>query len=77
MHTTYHLNSAQELNSEILEAIKSTFKSKAITITVEESEDDFDLTDEMKAVLGDRLNEDEGTYISSEESVEKLNENYS
>jgi hypothetical protein len=39
---------------------------KEITITVEESEDDFELTDEMKAVLDDRLNEDEETYISSE-----------
>ena len=28
MYTTYHLTSAQEVNSDILDAIKATFKSK-------------------------------------------------
>ena len=41
MYTTYHLNSAQELSTDILEAIKVAFKSKPITIIVEEDEDDF------------------------------------
>ena len=36
MHTTYHLTSAQELSSEILESIKATYKTKPITIIVEE-----------------------------------------
>ncbi len=39
MYTTYHFASAQEVNSDILEAIKTTFKSKPITITVEEELD--------------------------------------
>ena len=39
MITTYHLSSAQEVTSDILEAIKATFKSKPITITVEEELD--------------------------------------
>lgn len=39
MYTTYHLSSAQEITTDILEAIKTTFKSKAITITVEEEID--------------------------------------
>ncbi len=39
MYATYHLSSAQEVTSDILEAIKTTFKSKAITITVEEEID--------------------------------------
>ncbi len=39
MYTTYHLASAQEASSDILEAIKATFKSKPITITVEEELD--------------------------------------
>ncbi len=39
MYTTYHLSSAQEVTTDILEAIKTTFKSKPITITVEEELD--------------------------------------
>jgi hypothetical protein len=39
MYTTYHLSSAQEVTNDLLEAIKATFKSKAITITVEEEID--------------------------------------
>lgn len=39
MYTTYHLSSAQEVTTDILEAIKTTFKSKAITITVTEEID--------------------------------------
>jgi hypothetical protein len=36
MHSTYHFNSASELNIDILEAIKIAFKSKPITITISE-----------------------------------------
>jgi len=39
MYATYHLSSAQEITIDILEAIKATFKAKAITITVEEELD--------------------------------------
>jgi len=39
MFTTYHLSSAQEVTTDILDAIKATFKSKPITITVEEELD--------------------------------------
>lgn len=76
MYTTYHLNSAQEVNSDLIDAIKATFKSKAITIIVEEDENDFDLTTEMKAVLDERLLEDEKTYLTSEESINLLNKKY-
>lgn len=76
MYTTYHLKSAQELSTDIVEAIKVAFKSKAITIIIEEDEDDFDLTSDLKAVLDERLNEDETTYISSEESIKQLNLKY-
>jgi len=44
MYTTYHLTSAQELSSDILDAIKAAFKSKPITIIVEEDKEDFELT---------------------------------
>ena len=39
MNTTYHLSSAQEVTTDILEAIKANFKSKPIVITVEEEID--------------------------------------
>ena len=76
MYTTYHLSSAQELSTDILDAIKATFKSKPITIIVEEDESEYELTDDMKSVLEDRLQEDEGTYLTSEESINHLNKKY-
>jgi len=76
MYTTYHLTSAQEVNTDLLDAIKATFKSKPITIIVEEDEGEFDLTTDMKAVLDERLQEDEGTYLSSEKSINELNKKY-
>jgi hypothetical protein len=73
MDTTFHLNSAQEVNSDLLDAIKAAYKSKPITITVEEEED---LLQEMKVIIENRLQEDESTYISSKQSVDMLNNNY-
>lgn len=40
MYTTFHLRSPQEINNEIIEAIKTAFMGKAITITVEEDMDE-------------------------------------
>ena len=77
MYTTYHLSSAQEVSTDILEAIKATFKSKAITIIVEEDQDeDIELTTHMKAVLDERLLEDEKSYLTADEAIEKLNKKY-
>lgn len=76
MYTTYHLKSAQEVSTDLLDAIKATFKSKPITIIVEEDESNFELTEEMKAVLEDRLQEDESTYLISGESINQLNKKY-
>ncbi len=76
MYKTYHLTSAQELSTDILDAIKATFKSKPITIIVEEDYSDFELTADMKAVLDERLQEDERTYLSAEESINQLNKKY-
>lgn len=76
MYTTYHLNSAQEVSTDILDAIKATFKSKPITIIVEEDENEYELTDDMKSVLDERLQEDENTYPSAEESINQLNKKY-
>lgn len=76
MYTTYHLTSAQDVNTNILDAIKATFKSKPITIIVEEDESDFGLTAEMKAVLDERLQEDESTSLTAEETINQLNKKY-
>jgi len=76
MYATYHLTSAEEVGTDILDAIKAIFKSKPITITVEEGYDDFELTAGMKALLDERLREDERTYLTAEESISQLNEKY-
>ena len=76
MHTTYYLESAQEVSTDLLDSIKATFKSKSITITVEEADCDDELTDEMKAILDERLAEDESTYLTRKELFDGLNEKY-
>lgn len=76
MSTTYYLESADELNSDLLESIKAVYKSKPITITVEENEDYLELDDEMKGVLDQRLEEDQSTYISGETSINLLKKKY-
>ncbi|MFZ1790416.1 MAG: hypothetical protein WAT92_18995 [Saprospiraceae bacterium] len=76
MYTTFHLTSAQDLNSDILDAIKATFKTKAITIIVEEEDSEFGLTSEMQTILDERLQEDISTYISAEESIVQLKQKY-
>ena len=73
MHTTFHLNSAQDVSTDLLDAIKAAYKSKPITIIVEEEED---LSQEMKITLDNRLQEDESTYITSEQSIDMLKKNY-
>ena len=76
MYTAYHLKSAQEVSADILDAIKAAFKSKPITIIVEEDESNFDLTSDMISVLEERLQEDENTYITAEDSINQLNKKY-
>ncbi len=76
MHTTYYLESAQEVSTDLLDSIKATFKSKSITITVEEVDCDDELTDEMKAILDERLAEDESTDMSGEDFLNELREKH-
>lgn len=73
MYTTFHFTSAQEVSTDMLEAIKTTFKSKPITIIVEEDDHYDELTTDMKTVLDERLEEDVSTYLSAEESINQLN----
>lgn len=76
MHTTYHLESAEEINTDIIDSIKATYKNKPITIIVEEDESNLNLTQQQKEELDYRLNEDPATYITAEESLKRLNEKY-
>ena len=76
MHTTYHLDSAQEVSTDLLDSIKATFKSKSITITVKETEDFPELTDEMKKILDERLAEDESGDMTAESFFNELKERY-
>jgi hypothetical protein len=76
MSTTYYLESADELNSDLLESIKAAYKSKPITITIEEDEAYVELDDNMKAILDERLEEDESTYLSGETSINLLKKKY-
>jgi hypothetical protein len=76
MYSTYHLTSAQEVNMDILDAIKAAFKSKPITITVHEDETDFELSTEMKTILDERLQEDTTHYLSADDTIQQLNKKY-
>ncbi len=76
MPTTIHLSSAEELTSEIVDNIKATFKTKAITITVEEDESEVELTSDLKFILDERLKENETTYLSAETSISQLKNKY-
>lgn len=76
MYTTYHLSSAQDINSDILESIKMAFKSRPITITIEDDEQDFELSKQMKDLLDERLLESESTFITADDSIKQLKKKY-
>ena len=76
MYATYHLSSAEEVNNEKLDAIKATFKSKPITIIVEDDEDNDFLEAEMKTELDNRLAEQTTEYITATASIDQLNSKY-
>lgn len=67
MQTTYYLSSAQEINADILEAIKIAFKSKAITITIEEQQLS-EINEDTKEMLDYRLND----YLKNPNDVENF-----
>ncbi|MFY8188527.1 MAG: hypothetical protein ACOVLC_11285 [Flavobacterium sp.] len=75
MFTTYHLSSAEDITTDILDAIKANFKSKAIVITVE-TEEDYEISQELKDLLDERLEEDKSDYISAQQSVFELKQKY-
>jgi len=61
MYTTYHLQSASELNKDVIDAIKAAFKGKPILITVEEEQDEtaFLMSDPInKAMILESIKQD-------------------
>jgi hypothetical protein len=56
MHTTFHLSSAQEINTDIIDSIKAAYKSRPISITIEEDLS-LEISEETKAMLDNRLND--------------------
>ena len=76
MYATYHLNSVEEIDAEMLQAIRTTFKSKPITIIVEEDEVPYELTAQQKSILDERLLEDESEDLTAIESLNKLHQKY-
>lgn len=77
MYSTFHFTSAQEINTDILDAIKTVYKSKSITNIVEEDdEEDFNLNAELKTILEERSQENEETYLTAEASINQLTNKY-
>jgi PHD/YefM family antitoxin component YafN of YafNO toxin-antitoxin module len=40
MYTTFHFESAEDITTDVLNAIKTTFKKKPVVLTVEEEKDE-------------------------------------
>lgn len=64
MNTTYHFSSAQEISTDIIDSIKAAYKSRPITITIEE-DIVFEISDETKKMLDNRLND----YLQNQNDV--------
>lgn len=75
MQTTFYFESAQDIPDDILERIKKTYQSKPVTIIVNDS-GLYELTDNQKQILDERLNEDPANYISAEKTIEQLKKKY-
>ena len=61
MYTTYHFQSASDINKDIIDAIKAAFKGKPIVITVEEEHDETAFlmaNPENKAMLLESIEQD-------------------
>ena len=52
MYTTYHFKSAADINTDIINAIKTAFKEKPVVITIEED------VDETAFLMGDPNNKE-------------------
>ena len=76
MYTTYHLNSAQDINNDILESIKAAFQARPIKIIITEDDSDCELEDELIATLEERMMSDKSEFVTAEQSLKHLNKKY-
>ncbi len=65
---TFHFESDDDIPENIIDSMKAAFRSKAVTIVVEETDVAHELTDEMKSVLDQRIAEPKINYISVTDS---------
>lgn len=59
-------------NRTITIILPDDFNAEEVEVIILFKEDDFVLTDEMKATLDNRVNEDKATYLSAEDSIALL-----
>jgi len=62
MYTTYHLKSAQDITTDILDAIKAAYKAKPIKVTIEEDVDETAFlmaSDKNKEILLKSIQQDQ------------------
>lgn len=65
---TFHFESDDDIPENIIDSVKAAFRSKAVTIVVEETDVAHELTDEMKSMLDQRIAEPKINYISVTDS---------
>ncbi|RRQ46907.1 hypothetical protein [Chryseobacterium sp. SC28] len=61
-----------QLKDKEEETLVETFLKKMKIRFEKSDEDDFELTDEMKRVIDERLRENENTYLDAFESLKKI-----
>lgn len=59
-------------NHTIQIILPDDFDADEVEVIILKREDDLILTDEMKAILNNRVNEDKTTYLSAKDSIEEL-----
>lgn len=65
-----------QLKNKEEETFVETFLKKMKIRFEKNEDDDFELTDEMKRVIDERLLEDESTYVDAFESLKKISAKY-
>jgi hypothetical protein len=54
MHTTYHFKSAEDINLDTINTIKKTYKTNAVTVTVED-EPEINIPEAQKQFVRDSI----------------------
>lgn len=75
MYSTYHFKNAEDIDTDILNTIKTAFKGKPIVLTVEEDQKDELIPDWHKKIVYQRLAEIDqkpDMLLSEEKFMQKL-----